>query len=264
MIWFAAYCLAGAIIGFLAGLLGIGGGMMLVPILAALFTAQQFAPDHVVHLALGTGMASIMFTSAASTRAHARLGAVDFALVWKIAPGMVAGSLASALAAGWIEQRALALAFAVIVYAGATQILLNRKPSPGRTVPGPIPLLCVGFAIGIICGLVSAGGAFLTVPFMLWCGIPIHRAIGTGSMLGIPVAMVGTIGYLVSGWSTPHLPADALGFVSLLALAGVSSGSMLTARLGARVSHRLPVLHLKRIFAFLLYALATKMLFTYW
>ncbi|MDB5797398.1 MAG: hypothetical protein JWP36_1300 [Paucimonas sp.] len=264
MTWFLAYCLAGAFVGFLAGLLGIGGGMTLVPILAALFTAQHVAPDHVVHLALGTGMASIMFTSASSARAHAAMGAVDFSLVKKIAPGMVIGSLGSALSAAWIDQRGLALAFALIVYAGATQMILNRKPVPGRGLPGTVPLFFIGMAIGIICGLVSAGGAFLTVPFMLWCGVAMHTAIGTGALLGIPVAFLGTLGYLYAGWSVPHLPADAIGFVSLLALAGVALGSMLTAPFGARLAHRLPVLKLKRIFALLLYVLATKMLVTYW
>lgn len=264
MIWIVAYCLAGAAIGFLAGLLGIGGGMALVPVLAALFTAQQFAPDHVIHLALGTGMASVIFTSMASARAHARLGGVDFALVRKLAPSMVAGSLASALAAGLIEQRALALAFTVIVYAGAAQMIWNRKPKPGRSVPGTMGLLTVGFAIGVACGLVSAGGAFLTVPFMLWCGVSMRTAIGTGAMLGLPVAILGTIGYLISGWNVPGLPGDALGFVSMLALFGVVCGSVLTAPLGARLTHRLPVLALKRIFAAFLFILATKMLLSYW
>lgn len=177
---------------------------------------------------------------------------------------MVAGSMAAALAAGWIEQRILALAFAVIVYGGATQMIVNRKPSPGRTVPGTLPLLLVSFAIGVICGLVSAGGAFLTVPFMLWCGVPMTTAIGTGAMLGMPVALIGTIGYLVSGWNTPGLPADAFGFISLLALLGIVCGSVLMAPLGARLAHRMPVLTLKRIFAGLLFVLATKMLVVYW
>lgn len=264
MIWFVGYCLAGAFVGFLAGLLGIGGGMTLVPILAALFAAQQFAPDHVVHLALGTAMASIVFTSGSSARTHARMGAVDFSIFKRMAPGMVVGSLASTFAVGWIAQRHLALAFAVIVYAGATQMILNKKPSPGRTLPDGLTLFMVGTVIGIICGLVSAGGAFLTVPYMLWCGVSIYTAIGTGAMLGIPVAAVGTIGYIFSGWRIPDLPADAVGFVGLIALAGVVSGSVLTAPFGARLAHRLPVLKLKRIFALLLYVLATKMLFTYW
>jgi uncharacterized membrane protein YfcA len=263
MTWFLAYVAAGAVIGLLAGLLGIGGGMTVVPVLAALFAAQSFAPDHIVHLALGTAMASIIFTSASSVRVHYKLGGVDFLIVKRMVPGMVIGSLASTLASGWIAQRHLALAFAVIVYTGATQILLNRKPAAARTLPGAGPLFAIGIAIGIICGLVSAGGAFLTVPFMLWCGVPMRTAIGTAAMIGIPLAVVGTIGFLIAGWNVPHLPSDALGFVSIIALLGLVSGSMVTAPFGARLAHRLPVLALKRIFACLLYVLATKMLLTY-
>lgn len=264
MAWFAIYVAAGAFVGVLAGLLGIGGGMTLVPVLAALFTAQHFAPDHIVHLALGTAMASIIFTSASSVREHWRLGGVDIAIVRRMAPGMVTGSLLSTLAAGWIAQRHLALAFAVIVYAGATQMLLNRKPAATRPLPGAVPLFSAGLVIGTICGLVSAGGAFLTVPFMLWCGVTLRTAIGTAALLGIPVAVVGAVGYLVSGWSIPQLPAWSAGFILLPALLGLVSGSVATAPFGARLAHRLPVLALKRIFALLLYLLATKMLLTYW
>jgi uncharacterized membrane protein YfcA len=264
MSWFIAYVIAGAVVGLLAGLLGIGGGMTLVPILATLFAAQNFAPDHIVHLSLGTAMASILFTSASSVREHYKLGGVEFGIVKRIAPGMVAGSLVATVASGWIAQRQLALAFASIVYFGATQMLLNKKPSAVRSLPGPGLLFAVGTGIGVICGLVSAGGAFLTVPFMLWCGVPMRTAIGTAAMIGIPIAAVGTAGYLISGWNVPHLPSDALGFVSIFALIGLVSGSVITAPFGARLAHRLPVQTLKRIFACLLYVLATKMLLTYW
>jgi uncharacterized membrane protein YfcA len=198
--WLAAYVLSGAVVGVLAGLLGIGGGMTLVPILSALFAAQALAPQYTVHMALGTAMASVMFTSSASVREHHRHGAVDWAIVRRMAPGMVTGSLLSTLASGWVPQRALALAFAVIVFGGATQILLGAKPRAARTLPGPVVLTSVGLAIGVVCGLVSAGGAFLSVPFMLWCGVAMHTAIGTGAAIGIPVAVLGTIGYVISGW----------------------------------------------------------------
>lgn len=263
MTWIAIYFALGAFIGFLAGLLGIGGGMTLVPVLAAMFTAQQFAPDHVVHLALGTGMASIMFTSTASVRAHHRLGGVDWALVRRVGPAMVVGTLISTALSAWIPQRALALAFSVIVYAGATQILLGRKPSAARTLPGTAALVAIGVVIGVICGLVSAGGAFLTVPFMLFCGVSITTAIGTGAALGVPVAVMGTLGYVFSGWSVAGLPPLALGFVYGPALLGIVAGSVLTAPIGARTAHRLPVNILRRVFACLLYVLATKMLWTY-
>jgi uncharacterized membrane protein YfcA len=261
--WLLAYALTGAFVGFLAGLLGIGGGMTLVPILAAMFAAQHLAPDHTVHLALGTGMASVMFTSSASVRMHHRLGGVDWALVRRLGPPMVAGTLLSTSLSAWVPQRALALAFAVIVYAGATQILLGRKPAPGRTPPGTPALVAIGLAIGVVCGLVSAGGAFLTVPFMLFCGVAMTTAIGTGAALGVPVAVIGTVGFVFSGWRVSDLPPLAVGFVHLPALAGIVAGSMLTAPWGARAAHRLPVKILRRIFAALMYLLATKMAWTY-
>ena len=263
MIWLLAYIAAGAVVGVLAGLLGIGGGMTLVPVMAALFTAQHFLPDHVVHIALATSMASIIFTSGSSVREHWKLGGVDFAIVRRMAPGMVAGSLLATMASAAIPQRMLALAFAVIVYIGATQILLNRKPAAARSLPSALPLFGVGASIGVVCGLVSAGGAFLTIPFMLWCGVPMRTTIGTAALIGIPVAVVGTIGYIISGWRIAGLPPYSFGFISLPALAGLVCGSVLTAPYGARLAHRLPVPTIRRIFACLLYVLATKMLVTY-
>ena len=258
-----AYVATGAAVGFLAGLLGIGGGMTLVPVLAAMFAAQHFAPAHGVHLALGTGMASVVFTSSSSVRAHHRLGGVDWQLVRRLGPSMVVGTLLSTALSGWVPQRALAIAFAVIVYAGATQLLLGRKPAAARTLPGTPALVAAGLAIGVVCGLVSAGGAFMTVPFMLFCGVAMTTAIGTGAALGVPVAVVGTIGYVFSGWRVPDLPPLALGFVYGPALAGLVIGSVLTAPFGARAAHRVPAATLKRVYAVLLYALATKMLWTY-
>ncbi|MBC7575085.1 MAG: sulfite exporter TauE/SafE family protein [Herminiimonas sp.] len=156
-----------------------------------------------------------------------------------------------------------ALAFAVIVYIGATRILLNRKPAAARSLPSALPLFGVGASIGVVCGLVSADGAFLTIPFMLWCGVPMRTTIGTAALIGIPVAVVGAIGYIISGWRIAGLPPYSFGFISLPALAGLVCGSVLTAPYGARLAHRLPVPTIRRIFAGLLYVLATKMLVTY-
>lgn len=262
--WFLAYVMAGAFVGVLAGLLGIGGGMTLVPIIAALFAAQHFAPDHVVHMALATCMASIAFTSGSSVREHLKFDGVDFNIVKRMTPGLVIGSLLATSVSAWIPQRHLALSFAVIVFFGATQIMLNKKPQAARPLPAAGPLFLVGMVIGIIAGLVSAGGAFLTIPFMLWCGVPMKKTIGTGALMGIPLAVVGTIGYIISGWNVPDLPSDAIGFISITALIGIVCGSVVTAPFGARLAQRLPVPILKRIFAGLLYVLAAKMLWTYW
>ncbi len=264
MIWIAGYALAGALVGFLAGMLGIGGGMTLVPILAALFLAQGMTPEHNVHLALGTCMASIMFTSGSSVREHHRHGAVDWSIVKRMTPGMVAGTLASSAGAGFLQQRTLAIAFAFIVYAGATQILLGRRPTAARTLPGPPALFGVGLVIGAISGLVSAGGSFLSMPFLMFCGVPVRTAIATAGAIGIPIGMVGTLGYVASGWSVAGLPPASLGFVYLPALLSLVAASMITAPYGARAAHKMPVDTLRRLFACSLFLLATKMIVTYW
>lgn len=264
MQWFAAYLATGAVIGFFAGLLGIGGGMTMVPILASLFAAQALAPEHTMHVALATAMAGVMFTSSSSVREHHRLGGVDWHIVKRLGPAMALGTLLSSFGAGWLPQRTLALAFAVIVYGGATQIWLGRKPEAARGLPGTAGLWAVGLVIGMVSGLVSAGGTFLSMPFMLFCGVPMRRAIGTGAALGLPVALMGTLGYVASGWSVGGLPAWTLGFVYLPALAAVVLASILTAPFGARTAHRMPVATLRRVFALVLYALATKMLVSDW
>ncbi len=264
MTWIAAYLATGLFIGFFAGLLGIGGGMMMVPALAALFGAQGLAPEHIMHLALGTSMASVFFTGASSVREHHRLGSVDWNIFWRLGPAMAAGGFLPSLASGWLPQRALALAFAVVVYGASLQIYAGRKPGAGRRLPGTLGLSLAGLIIGLIAGLVSAGGAFLSMPFMLWCGVPIRRAIGTGAALGLPVAVVGSVGYVISGWGVSALPEGSWGFVLLPALVPVVIASMLVAPYGARLAHRLPVDMLRRIFAFLLFALATHMWVKFW
>jgi uncharacterized protein len=259
VIWLLAYAAAGAFVGLLSGLLGIGGGMTLVPILAALFDAAALAPGHGVHLALGTAMATAVVTAGASTRAHHLRGSVDWRIAARLAPGMIAGSMLSSLASGWIAQRQLALAFALIVYGGATQMLLGRRTVAAVALPGRLATLLIGLVIGVVCGLVAAGGAFLTVPWMLLCGVPMLTAIGTSAALAVPIVLVGTVGYVATGWHVQDLPPHAVGFVYLPALIALVLASMPMASAGAHLAHRLPVVVLRRVFALLLYVLATRM-----
>ena len=262
--WLAAYALGGALVGVFAGMLGVGGGMTIVPVFAIMFAAQGFAPNHIVHLSLATAMASIIFTSAASVREHHKRKAVDWSVVVRMAPGMLVGTLGATLVSGWVPQRLLALCFAVIVFGAGIQIGLNRKPKAARTLPGPLPMFFVGLFIGIVAGLVSAGGAFLSMPFMVLCGVPVIVAIGTGAALSVPVAIMGSIGYIISGWNAEGLPPHSLGFIYLPALIAMVCTSMLTAPFGARLAHRLPVQILRRCFAVLLFVLAARMLWSYW
>jgi uncharacterized membrane protein YfcA len=258
----AKLVLLGCGTGFLAGLLGIGGGMLMVPFLT-LMLSHRGVPDGVaVKLAIATSMATILFTSLSSVRAHHRRGAVRWDIVRGMAPGIVAGGLlAGAGAFALIKGQVLALVFALFVGFSATQMLLNRKPAPSRQMPGPLGRVAVGTGIGFLSGLVGAGGGFVSVPFMTWCNVAIHHAVATSAALGFPIALANTVGYVIGGWSEPSLLPGQVGYLYLPALAIIATASVLTAPLGARAAHAMNVRQLKRAFALLLYALSAYMLY---
>jgi len=258
--WWLAYPLLGCFAGFIAGLFGVGGGLTIVPLLFMLIAAQGFPPEHVMHLALGTSMATIVVTSISSMRAHHSHGAVRWEIVKAMAPGLVLGTLAGSLFASLVPTRPLAFAFTAIVYYASLQMVLDFKPKPTRTLPSAAWMFTVGGFIGIFSSLVAAGGGFLSIPYMVWHNVPIHNAVGTSAALGFPIAVAGTIGYIAAGWKATGLPALSLGYIYLPAFIGVSAMTMLIAPLGAKTAHRLPVKQLKRAFGIFLALLATKML----
>jgi uncharacterized protein len=264
MQWWLAYLGIGLAVGFCAGLLGIGGGAVMVPILVIVFTAQGLPSDHLMHIALGTAMATIMLTSISSMRAHHAHRAVDWSIARAIAPGILAGSFCAALVAGLITKRPLALMFTALVFYAATQILFDLRPKESRELPGPGGLFAAGAVIGAVSSLLAAGGAFLCIPFLAWCSVPLRRAIGTAAAVGLPIAMAGTLGYVIQGLRVEGLPSPSLGYVYLPAFALVVATSILAAPLGARVAHRLPVKRLRIIFALVLYGLAVRMLTSLW
>jgi len=228
--------------------------------LAIAFTRLGFPAGHLMHLALGTSMASIVFTSVSSFRAHHRRGAVDWTIVRRITPGILAGTFFGTWVAARLTTDFLRGFFVCFLYFVAVQMLLDRKPRPSRQIPGAAGTSAVGASIGVISSLVGIGGGSLSVPFMSWCNVPVHRAIGTSAAIGFPIALAGGIGYLLNGLSAAGLPPRAIGFVYLPALAGIVVASVVTAPLGARLAHRLPVAHLKRVFAVLLLAMGTRLL----
>jgi uncharacterized membrane protein YfcA len=258
--WLFGYVALGAVAGFFAGLLGVGGGAIMVPVLAMMFAAQGFPEAHLMHLALGTSMAAIVFTSVSSLRAHHSHGAVLWPVVKTIAPGIVAGTLLGAQIAAQVPTRPLAIVFAAFISYVAVQMILNMKPKPSRELPGPAGMIGVGGFIGFVSALVAIGGGSLSVPFMAWCNVKVQHAIGTSAAIGFPIAVAGTVGYMIAGHDASELPAGSLGFIHLPALAATVLASMLVAPLGAKLTHRLPVPTLKKIFAALLLALAAKML----
>jgi uncharacterized membrane protein YfcA len=251
----------GAAGGFAAGLLGIGGGMVLVPFITMIFTARDFPPELVVHMAIATSLATIMFTSLSSVRAHHAHGAVLWPVVKKLAPGIVAGSWIGPWIGAQLNTQALALVFGLFVAFSATQMLLNKKPAAARDLPQAPGMFAAGGVIGVVAGLVGAGGGFISVPFMSWCNVKMHNAVATSAALGFPIALSGTLSNIYFGIGETGLPPYSLGYIYLPALIVIAAASMSLAPLGARAAHRMPVQRLKRIFAFVLYALAAYMLF---
>ena len=260
MTWMA-YIGIGVFAGVLAGLLGVGGGLVIVPLLGFAFAAQGLPPEHIQHLALGTSLATIIFTSISSFMSHHRRGAVEWAAVRRIAGGIVGGTfggtwIAAGLSTGWLKWF-----FAGFLIVVAAQMLLDFKPKPSRTLPGAAGMLATGGGIGFISSLVGIGGGTMSVPFLVWCNLPVRSAIGTSAAIGFPIALAGAAGYVVNGWGAAGLPAGSLGYVYLPALVAVSAASAATAPMGAWLAHRLPVRPLKRGFAVFLLAVAGRLIY---
>ena len=248
--------------GFLAGLLGIGGGMLMVPFLSAILTHHGVDAAFAVKMAIATSMATILVTSLSSVRAHHRRGAVNWPLVRGIAPGLVIGGLlAGAGAFALLKGQVLALLFAGFITLSAVRMVYRSKTVATRALPGRVGQAAVGTGIGFLSGLLGAGGAFVSVPFMTSCGVSIHTAVATSAALGFPIALSNTIGYLIGGWSLPPALPGAVGFLFVPALLVIGVGSVVMAPIGVRTAHRLNKVHLQRVFAALLITLAAYMLY---
>jgi uncharacterized membrane protein YfcA len=261
--WWWAYLALGAFVGFFAGLLGIGGGAAMVPVLAFIYAAKGFGPGHVVHLALGTSMATILFTSVSSVRAHHGHGAVNWAMVKRMAPGIVIGTFGGALLASVLDVRLLSVVFTLLIYYIASQMFFGKKPEAGALPVNPADLHLKSALIGVISSLTATGGAALVVAWLVRRGIRIHEAIGTAAAIGWPLAAAGTAGYVLTGYARQGMPEWSVGYVYLPGLAGIVIASMLLAPVGAKLAHRTPGALLKKIFAAVLFVLATKMLVSF-
>lgn len=256
------YLVVGLIAGVLAGLLGVGGGVVIVPMLVFCFAKQGVQPDQIMHLALGTSLASIIFTSISSFMSHHRRGAVEWTIVRRIVPGILIGTFLGTFIAARLSTGFLKTFFCVFLYCVATQMLLNKKPKASRELPQTAGMFGVGSTIGVVSALVGIGGGSLSVPFMIWCNVPAHLAVGTSAAIGFPIAIAGAFGFMVNNLHGSGLPAYSLGYVYLPALIGIVCTSIFTAPLGAKLAHALPVDKLKRLFALFLYAVATRMVWS--
>ncbi len=254
------YLVLGAAAGLIAGLFGVGGGVIIVPVLALSYAAQGMDSSVVMHMALGTSLATIVVTSLSSIRAHHRLGNVPWEVMQRMIPGIAAGALAGAFLAHWIPSDWLQRLFGVFALILAAQIARGGRPSAGRGLPGSAGLAGAGGVIGTGSALTGIGGGSLTVPFLVWCSVPMHRAVGAGAAGGLPIAVAGAIGYMLVGLQVPVLPEWSTGYVYWPAFAGISVATVLMAPLGARLAAWLPAHILRALFALLLVVIGLRML----
>jgi uncharacterized membrane protein YfcA len=260
MDWWWAYLALGAFVGFFSGLLGIGGGALMVPVLAFIFAGKGFPEAFVIHIALGTCVAAMLFTAASSVRSHHLHKAVNWRVLSRLIPGLVTGALAGTALARLLDARLLSIAFTALIFYAATLMLIERKVEPGQKAPGPAHMAVLGSAVGLFSSLTATGGATMVVAWLVQRNMRVHEAIGTAAAASWSLALTGTLGYIVSGATASGLPQWSIGFVYLPALAWIVVASMLIAPVGAAVAHRTPGRTLRRLFAVVLYALATGML----
>jgi uncharacterized membrane protein YfcA len=249
----------GALVGFLAGLLGIGGGFTIVPVLTEVFTREGFATQYLLPMAIGTSAGTIVFTGLSSTRAHHAKGAVNWPAVRAISPGIVVGSLAGAQIASNLPPAVMAGAFGAFIWFGAYRMLRNKPPIASRQLPGRLGMMLAGLVIGTIAGMVGTGGAFIVVPFMTRCNVKLHVAVATSAALSVPVAIFAAIGFMIAGWAKPGLPPYAVGYVYLPALLLIVLTSTLLAPVGARLAHEWSSHRLRLVFCAMLMVLGAYM-----
>ncbi len=253
------YLFFGAIAGILAGLLGLGGGIVIVPMLNYAFALEGISKDHIQIMAVATSMACILFTSISSVYEHNKRGSVDWA-VWRIiTPGILIGTFCGTWVAVLLSQAALRGFFVVYLFFCAFQMLRPLNVTSGRHLPPKGVIVGAGGVIGVISSLVGIGGGTMSVPVLSYCSLDFRTCIGTSAAIGFPIALAGAAGYIVNGWHDAGLPPHSLGYVYLPACFGVVVASMIFATFGAKLAHKVPVSKLRRIFAIFLIVVALDM-----
>ncbi len=254
------YLVLGSFAGLVAGLLGVGGGLVIVPVLAGLFSAQNFPAGSLMQLAVGTSLATIVVTSIASLRAHHRRGCVNWPVMWQLSMGIVFGAWLGAAIAHNIPSQLLATLFGVFELLVAAQMLLGKTPAAHRQIPARNKNLAAGGIIGAVSAVLGIGGGTLTVPYLSWHNFSIRQAVGTAAACGLPIALAGTAGFILAGWQVRDLPAYSSGYVYWPAVAAICAASVLAAPLGAHWAHKLPQAILKKVFALFLAVLGVLMI----
>ena len=255
---FLGYLVLGAFAGLLAGLFGIGGGLIIVPVLVLSFHAQGVSPEIITHLALGTSLPTMIFTGFSSLRAHQEAGAVDWVMIRRLGVGMLIGAWLGGMTASQLSASTLNIIIGCFAWTMAVQMGLNLKPKAERRLPGPVGTGIAGTFIGWLSALFGIGGGSMTVPYLSWNSVPMRNAVAASAACSIPIAVAGSLSYLYAGWGRTDLPEWSFGFIYLPALLGIILTSTQFARIGARLAHRLSPQRLKQAFALLMLVIGAK------
>ncbi len=250
----------GIVTGLLAGLFGIGGGLVIVPVLVMLFTAQGFPAELVMLMAVATSLASIILTAIASVSAHHRLGAVVWAKVFSLSPGIIIGAALGAVVAKHISGDTLRYILVVFLLYVGLQMAFQVKPKPGKVTQSKALDFLVANFIGLLSSIVGIGGGTLTVPYLVSGQMLMRNAVAVASACGLPIAVAGTVSYALLGWNATQLPEWSLGYVYLPVFIGTGLSSIITAPIGAKLANNLPAAKLKRYFSLLLFVMAAKLM----
>jgi len=259
-IMLVSFPVLGLFAGVLAGMFGIGGGLVIVPVLILIFGYYDMAPDYRMHLAIGTSLGTIIFTSVSSLLAHHRRGAVLWPTVFRLVPGIIVGGFLGAAIADAVTNGALTGVFGLFVVTISLYMVIGRRPEAVGRLPGWPGHTLAGLVIGTVSALTGIGGGAVTNPFLLWRGVDIRNSVATSAACTLPVALASATGFLLAGLGTADLPAWSTGYIYWPAVAGITLGSVLTAPLGAHLAHTLPVEQLRRAFAVLLLFVGVRML----
>lgn len=254
------YLIVGAVSGTLAGLFGVGGGLIIVPALVYSLTAQGVPTEVLTHIAIGTSLAVIVFTSINSILAHQRHGAILWPVVRSITLGVLVGTVLGAVTASYIQGPMLQKIIGVFAIIMAVQMALELKPKASRPPPKPTELISAGGVIGWASAIFGIAGGSLTVPFLMWRSVAIQKAVATSAACGFPIALVGALSYTATGWNATGLPAWSTGFIYWPALLGIAVTSMFFARVGAKLAHRLNPKRLKQLFSLMLLLIGANFL----
>ena len=251
----------GAIAGTFAGLLGIGGGIIIVPVLAIVFENQGINVDVLMHVSIGTSLATIVITSISSIRAHQQHQAIQWDVFKRITPGILLGGFMGALVAKILSGNDLRLVFGIFMLIVAMQMIFGNTSKPHRQLPKTFGMFIAGTSIGTMASLMGVGGGSMSVPFLTWCNMAIRNAVATSSAIGLPIALAGVTGFIVTGWGVDHRPVLSLGFVNIPAFFSIIVASTLFAPVGARITHRISPQRLKLFFGYFLLLLSIKILY---